>query len=83
MKVTNFEIELSVDGKKVTATCQKFKVGKFPQIRVAFGKPLKEKVFTFYEVNEPGRRLFWYTLPLDKEKIAKSIVKTLEGNKSW
>jgi hypothetical protein len=80
MNVTKFEIELLVDGKEVKAKCEKFKVGKHPQIRVSFGKPSNAIAITFYEVKEPERKYFWFELPDNRERIARKIAKALESN---
>ena len=80
MNTVKFEIELLIDKKRVTAQCEKFQVGKVPQIYVVYGKPFKEKVFTFYEINEPKRKYFWYPYPDIRETYAKQIAKVLEDH---
>ena len=67
-------------GNKIFADCQKMKVHRYPQIRVAIQKEKgRTDVYIFYEINEPGQKYFWFKLHDYKQEIAKVIAKKLEG----
>lgn len=74
MKVKDFSFFFSFNRKKTEVHCTEFKVGERPQVRVWFGEPLKEKVFTFYLL---PKKLFWYELLPADEKIANKLASTL------
>ena len=79
MQVSKFDLSFTFNGNKRTATCQKMKVHKYPQIRVAVncGKD-KTDIYIFYEINEPNQKYFWFQLFGVKEEIARIIAKKLE-----
>ncbi|HLG40128.1 MAG TPA: hypothetical protein VI461_10685 [Chitinophagaceae bacterium] len=78
MEVTKFEIEFKFKERKFHATCQKFQVHNYPQIRVAVKKGKEGEIFIFYEVNWPKQKIFWYELPGTKQLFAKEMANILE-----
>ena len=80
MKIETFATSFKIGTKTLTATCQRFQVHNYPQIRVAIeltGKKKHSEIFIFYEVNSK-ERFYWFKLPDEKEKIAKAIAKSLQ-----
>jgi hypothetical protein len=79
MKVSTFDFSFTFKGKKLHATCQKMKIHKYPQIRVAIeSEKGKADVYIFYEINEPKSKFFWFNLIGIKQDIATTIAKKLE-----
>ena len=84
MNASTFEFSFTFQGKKMYATCQKFEVHNYSQIRVAIQKESQgEEVFIFYEINSPKQKYFWFELTVIKEEIAKTISKKLIGIQAY
>jgi hypothetical protein len=81
MKVIDFEITFEYMGKKIEASCQKFKMYRVPHIRVVYGKPMKEHIHVFWEVDSPNKGFFWFPLPALKEGFAKAINEALKKSR--
>lgn len=79
MEVQNFNLQFKWQHLVKEGSCQRMKVHKVPQIRVAVPRNEKDTdVFIFYEVNEPGKIYFWFPLFGIKEQFAKAIAAALE-----
>ncbi len=79
MKVTTFDLSFVLNGTKLKAKCSKFKAWKHPQFYVVVkGDKKNTLIQTFYEVNGPGKELFWFEGKDDKEPLRKAIAKALE-----
>lgn len=79
MQVSKFDLSFTFKGTKLTANCQKMKVHKCPQIRVAVNRDKsKTDIYIFYEINEPNQKYFWFQLDGIKEEIARIIANKLE-----
>ena len=74
MEVQNFKLQLNWQNQVKECSCQWMHVYKVPHLRVEV--PRNEKrtgVYIFYEVNEPGKKYFWFPLYGVKEQIAVAI----------
>ena len=82
MKAEEFELKFTHQGKKINGNCQKFKVHRYPQIRVVVERDSKkEDCYIFYEINDNKKdeKYFWFRLPEEKkEGVTRSIAKALE-----
>jgi len=79
MAVTEFDFSFTYREKKVKASCQKFQVHNYPQLRVAVPKGKGNvDIFIFYEINDPMRKFFWFPLPGMREPYAKAIARGLK-----
>ena len=78
MKVTTFDIEFNYKDRKFKASCQKFQVHNYPQIRVAVDRGRKDPdIYVFYDVKGEKHRYFWFKLPDIREQIARVIAKSM------
>lgn len=79
MEVTKFDIEFKYRERTFKASCQKFQVHNYPQIRVAVDRGKNNTdIYILYEVNGDKHKFFWFKLPDKREEIIKTIAKTLE-----
>jgi hypothetical protein len=81
MDLLEFNLAFDHEGQKIKASCQKFQMLKKPQVRVAFTFEKQEYAFTFYDINEKGKRFFAWKL---NNKKADSLLTSIESalNKS-
>ncbi len=75
LKVKSYKVTVSHEGEEIRATCDEFKVQKYPMVRVLLrtgGK--KEPVYIFYKVGKG--KLDWYKVsqPFIMENIAKALL---------
>ena len=79
MEVTEFDIEFEYDKRTFKASCQKFQVHNYPQVRVVVKRSKDNAdIYILYEVNDNKNKFFWFKLPDKREEIIKCIAKSLE-----
>lgn len=80
MTVVQFDISFTHQGAKRKAKCEKFKVLKCPQIRVVIQSKNKlNNAYTFYEINKPDLKFFWFKRGnRNEDALQKTIEKKLE-----
>jgi len=79
MDVTFFDIEFTVRERIFKASCQKFQVHNYPQIRVVVDRRKKGyDIYIFYDEKDKTHHYVWYKLPDKRQDIATAIAKELE-----
>jgi hypothetical protein len=84
MKVTCFDLAFKHRERTFKATCQKFQVHNYPQIRVAVDRGKgNTDIYILYEVNRGRQKFFWFKLPDKSEYIVKAIASTLAKSETF
>ena len=79
MEVNYFNIEFNFREGAFKASCQKFQMHNYPQIRVAVDRGKKgHDIYTFYHLNGEKHCYFWFKLPDKRQDIAGAIARCLE-----
>ncbi|HEV7620839.1 MAG TPA: hypothetical protein VGO09_03850 [Flavisolibacter sp.] len=80
MKLIEFNCTFIYLKKKFQASCQKFKVHKYPQYRLVYLNPetKMEEVYVFYEVNRSRQLFFAFSRGKKGDEVAKAMMIALQ-----